>query len=218
MVTTIAKPVPHDNPEKTPQSVVKLRAAPSIDRQSCSPSDSPKPEELYQHTSDPKERQRIKTKVVVAYRPMVAGQARRMAPPRHWEEAEQAGMVGLLVALDRYDDPTPDRGAKSFWGFAVLYVRDEIQQWMDRGVRWEKTKLSKARQQARAARGDAPAQVQPFDETSHAPPELLSTEELAAQAESLRRHAEFAKAIPVDSRGPVSTYLVERITALLGGR
>src|SRR5262249_8142575 len=45
---------------------------------------------------------------------------------------EQTGMLGLLVALDRFD---PER-SPVFWACAAEWVRHEIQEWLGNGVFW----------------------------------------------------------------------------------
>jgi hypothetical protein len=60
--------------------------------------------------------------------------------PTHHAEACQAGVVGLLIALERYRPELVgvDRGA-AFWNFARPYVRNEIRAWQDVGVYWRKS-------------------------------------------------------------------------------
>lgn len=91
------------------------------------------PEQLYQSTSCPVERRRIQEEVIESCRGRVSALVRRMVSQReHWREAEQVGAVGVIVALGRYDANRND----SFWGFAHLIVRDEIEMWMGRAIYW----------------------------------------------------------------------------------
>lgn len=91
-----------------------------------------KPEQRYKKATDPKERRRLATAVVLAYRPHVARLVRKTVPAKHWREAEQVGEIGLLVALEKFD---PERGAP-FWALAKQWVRHEIQKWLYVGVYW----------------------------------------------------------------------------------
>ena len=91
----------------------------------------------YRTTTDPVARRQIQAAVVKAYRSRVRSYVRRRMAPRHWEEAEQVGSIGVLVALEKFESGRMgvDRGA-AFWRFAFLYVRHEIQRWVSSGVHW----------------------------------------------------------------------------------
>src|SRR5580693_1631945 len=96
------------------------------------------PEDQYKQAASQAERTRLQTAVLMAYRTHVAGFVRRFVHnPAHRPEAEQVGLLGLLVALEKYDPSLlgADRGAR-FWSFATLHVRYEVQRWMDVGVHW----------------------------------------------------------------------------------
>lgn len=94
------------------------------------------------------ERRQIQADVVQRYRYRVFRVVRRQVPwPAHWEEAEQEGTIGLLIALKKFD---PDRGVP-FGAFADPWIRNEIQRWIDVGVYWRKSPnrgKSEARQRA----------------------------------------------------------------------
>ena len=100
------------------------------------------PEQGYKENVSPTERKRIRAAVVEAYRPQVAALVRKLVPTHHGEEGLQVGLIGVLVALEKYDAPRctkvgGDRGA-AFWNFARTYVRDEIRTWLGVGVYWRK--------------------------------------------------------------------------------
>src|SRR6202012_1452190 len=69
---------------------------------------------------------RDREELVRWFAPMVAGVARvyRRSAAVNREELTQEGVVGLLRALERYD---PERGVP-FWGYAVWWVRQAMQQ------------------------------------------------------------------------------------------
>jgi RNA polymerase primary sigma factor len=69
---------------------------------------------------------RARAQLVEAFLPAVAGVARVYRGRGQIERAElmQEGVVGLLRALERYE---PERGVP-FWGFAVWWVRQAMQQ------------------------------------------------------------------------------------------
>lgn len=97
-----------------------------------------KPELIYAATTDRAERRRLEEAVLIAYRPQVARFVRRRVHEKHWQEAEQVGLIGLLVALQKYD-PIPRPGFEEptpFWFFAMAWVRKELQRWVSLGVYW----------------------------------------------------------------------------------
>lgn len=128
------------------------------------PTTSPHPEDYYR-TSDKTERRRIQLVIVTEHRDRVAALVRRGVPKRLRAEACQVGALGLLVALEKYDPERsgPDRGKKSFWGFAFPYVREEIRVWLDHAAGWQNTKMSKAKRAEMEARGTAPKPVASMD-------------------------------------------------------
>src|ERR1700743_2151955 len=69
---------------------------------------------------------RDREELVKWFAPMIAGVARayRRSTAVDREELMQEGVVGLLRALERYD---PERGVP-FWGYAVWWVRQAMQQ------------------------------------------------------------------------------------------
>lgn len=108
-------------------------------------------EKLYLKTSDPAERRRFRAEVVLAHQDRLDRLVRRMVPaPQHRAEAKQAGAIGILLALEKYD---PDRGV-AFWTFAYWFVREEIRTWMGKGFYWAQMPnrgKSEARQKSRDA-------------------------------------------------------------------
>lgn len=166
---------------------------------------TPKPESLYRDTTDPRERRRIQAAVIANYRNHVRTCVRKAVPAEHYEEAEQVGALGLLVALEQYDPKLigPDRGA-AFWWFARLIVQNEIQRWMDVGIYWRKAP-NRGKGEARQATRDA-AQVHRTVASMDAPlpggenatlhdltPDTSpSVEDLTADAESCTRLRAFA--------------------------
>ena len=201
------------------------------------------PEQSYKTETNPTERRRIQAAVIEAHRPHVAALVRRLVPAEHREEGQQVGALGVLVALEKYDDGIagPDRGKKCFWGFAYLYVRDELQRWIDVGVNWRKTPnrgksaARKANRQAASihrqpARLDAPL---PGDDggtlqdlLQHVSP---TVEELFSVAETLALLLSFARTLSAkdrkilfseNSQCMISRHylsLVERATAFMQG-
>jgi len=71
--------------------------------------------------------------VVEAYRPRVRALVRRMAPAEHRSEGEQVGLIGVCVALERFDAA---RAQDGFWPFAMRFARGELEMWLGRGVYW----------------------------------------------------------------------------------
>jgi len=78
------------------------------------------------------ERRHLQASVVAANRENVAALVRRTVAPRHREEAEQVGAIGILVALEKHDPS----GRVPFRRLALQHARGEIQAWMDHGVFW----------------------------------------------------------------------------------
>lgn len=126
--------------------------------------DTTKPEDLYRSTSDKATRRQLQAAVVAEYRGRIEALARRALPVQHVEEATQAGCIGLLLALEKYDRTVvgEDRGG-AFWNFARAHVLNEVQQWADVGVYWRPRKrnnrgdVEAARAQRRVASLDVPA-------------------------------------------------------------
>src|SRR5450432_1829387 len=90
---------------------------------------------LYRATTDKATRRRLQASVVAAYRPSVASLARKLAPAAHVEEATQAGCIGLLLALERFD---PEVNAHPFRRLAMSTARREIRSYVDSGLYWRK--------------------------------------------------------------------------------
>lgn len=98
-----------------------------------------KPEALYRN-ANAAERERLATQVVLEHKESIEAYVRKVVPPNSREDAKQSALEGLLIALEKYDESIagPDRGKKSFWGYALPYVRNEVQKWMSVGVYWRK--------------------------------------------------------------------------------
>lgn len=200
------------------------------------------PETLYR-TAGAAERRRIQTEIVVSHHDRVRSLVRRYVPAGHREEGEQVAALGLLVALEKYDDAVsgPDRGKKSFWGFAFPYVRDELRAWLDVSVWWCKA-ANRGKSAKRRARADEIkklrkiASLDKIEPHTEAPlidriqlPESDSVEDLAGEVESLRLLRAFCETLSADearillsehvqvqgSRHHLS--LVERATAFVRG-
>ncbi len=135
---------------------------------------SPSNYENYRTASET-ERKRIRAAVVVECREKVGAFVRRILPREHHEEAIQCGIIGLLVALDKYDDAIagPDLGKKSFWGYAFPFVQNEISNWVDRGIHWRprarnaRNSTAEAKAQRRQLSMDAVQEVLGTDMTLH---------------------------------------------------
>lgn len=200
-----------------------------------------KPEILYARTTDLATRRRLQAAVVVAYRSHVESLARKLLRPQHIEEATQAGCIGLLLALEKYDDQIagPDRGKKSFWAFVFPYVRDEIRTWADAGVYWRKSPNRGRSTERVAARAEAETmrQVKSLDYVmadgiavvDTFPDDAPTPEDIAEVSEARARLAQFSDTLStrdreilfsensqrVRSRHHLS--LVERATAFVAG-
>ena len=70
---------------------------------------------------------------VAAFRPAVARLVSRMAPPEHRAEAEQVGLIGVLVALGKHSPID-----LNFEDVAIATARDEIRAWLNAGTVWRK--------------------------------------------------------------------------------
>jgi hypothetical protein len=191
-------------------------------------------------------KRRIQAETISTYRAKVEALAKRMVPgPPHVEEATQAGLIGLLIALEKYDParvaPATTAHSSPFWFFARAYVRNEIQQWISIGVFWRKdgnrgkNEAAKRQRAAIAATkvfsADAPkavGDVESWIDAFH-DADQLSTEELCADAESARRLQVFAatlskadaeKLLTEHGRSKESVHylsLVERASAFVRG-
>lgn len=139
----------------------------------------PLPENLYCKAETEAERLRLRTAVFAAYGGHVRAAARRLVPDRrHAEDAYQEGLVGLLVALGRFD---PGRGVP-FWAYAALYVRNQIQDWQGRGQhdckaanRGKAEKYEGRREVVKARRQYQPLDFEPVD--GETPERLVSVKE-----------------------------------------
>jgi hypothetical protein len=90
------------------------------------------PVETYRALTTLDERQRFETCVILVYRPLIQRLMRRLAVSHeHWDESEQIGAMGLIVALVKFD---PERVCTdidaAFSFFAARYIRDEIRTWL----------------------------------------------------------------------------------------
>lgn len=173
-----------------------------------------RPEELYAATADKAERRRLQASVVVAYRAHVDSVARKLLPPQHLEEATQAGCIGLLLALEKYDRDAafagaarPDTGA-AFWNYAKRFVLDEIRDWRDRGVYW-RPRTRKVRPGADEATAHAQRQVGSLDEQRYDLPEPVietiacdeaTPEDVAGDREASRLLGQFTDTLSDEDR------------------
>jgi DNA-directed RNA polymerase specialized sigma subunit len=89
-----------------------------------------KPEAIYRAATDAVTRRHLAKAVVEAYRARLADAVRKSVPAQHVKDATQAGLIGVLRALEAYEPAT----AGEFWPFALRYVRDELQGWADHAV------------------------------------------------------------------------------------
>lgn len=161
------------------------------------------PEALYK-TADKAERRRIQTELVSRHRHKLHLFVRSLVPAQHFDEGAQVGALGLLLALEKYDDAKsgPDRGKKDFFAFAKPYIRDEVRVWMDKGVRWRNTKVNKERKAAQAAKGtDGGVHHDSLDAASAAGAEFKAEaptpDELASELEALKRLRAFVASLTV---------------------
>lgn len=98
-----------------------------------------KPEFLYCLTTDPATRRRLEAAVIAENRGKVEAMVRKLVPVvERREEAVNAGLLGLLIALWKFEPARlggaeEDQGA-AFWFFASNTVRDEIQKFLDHEV------------------------------------------------------------------------------------
>lgn len=121
-----------------------------------------KPELVYASTFDRAERRRLQAETITKFRANIVAVVRRLVPAEHVEEGTQAGLIGLLQALEKFDPGQttgPLRSAEGrFWHYAFPVIRNEIQQWADRGVWWRKAANRGKSEQRQAARQAAKAQ------------------------------------------------------------
>jgi DNA-directed RNA polymerase specialized sigma subunit len=143
------------------------------------------PEDLYP-TVHPAAKQRFRIEVVAKYAPLAAAYVRRYFAPEHRAEAEQVAAIGILVALEKWDPTRPRVNEDAFWGFATLYVRDELRKWADVGIRWRKSAKSKKRPH------EAPAIVPLEGDEPAAGPDV---EALTAEVEIARKLRKFAETL-----------------------
>jgi DNA-directed RNA polymerase specialized sigma subunit len=149
--------------------------------------------------ASPLKRRQIQTEVVSTYRPHVARMVRGTVAPRHREEAEQVGLIGLLVGLERFDPERatgPDVGA-AFWTFARGHVKDEIQKWMDHGVYWRPRRARKTVDEEVMKAHRRHVYV---DDIGQLAAEILDVETQVANAEGLRLVGEFLRTLSDDER------------------
>lgn len=186
-------------------------------------------ETTYRGTVDHVARRRIQSEVVTEYRNRVASYVRRRLAPRHWQEAEQVGLIGLLVALEKFD---ASRGI-AFWFFAVTYVRDELNAWMGHGVFWRPRSHDMKRDSKNPLRAVVSLHNELDTETVAA--DAPTVEDLVATAEGLSRLSEFVRTLSREdasllvngvgfgrgransSRAAGHKSLVERATAFVRG-
>lgn len=170
-----------------------------------------RPEETYRTTTDRNERRRIQAEVLAANREHVVWFVRKTVAPQHRAEAVQVGLLGVLIALEKYDregafakrgeTPREDRGA-AFWFFASKYVHKEIQKWMDVAVYWRKTPNQGKSPARRVAFEAAKAQRKhdPLEEPGEVLADAPTVEELVADAESKALLHAFAAGLSTEDR------------------
>lgn len=154
-----------------------------------------KPEDLYGKTADESEKARLRIAVVEAYGGHVAKIVSGLVTDRkHHQDAQQAGIEGLLIALERYEPPSVNTGG-AFWAFANFRVRYAIQSYLDVGVYWRKDgkgnqslpNRARAREEIRRTRQFAflPDRTQGLLEDANPNPEeaVAAAEELALLTE-----------------------------------
>lgn len=163
---------------------------------------SASPENLYSKSTDATERSRIKAEVVSSYLPRVTGMSRAiLSTPQHWGDLEQAGVVGLLAALEAYE---PGQGA--FWTFAWRHVRDEMRSWIETGVYSRRQGNRGASEQRRANRARiATISIHVTYEDDHAD-QSPTPEELVEAKELLDRLEGFVSRLDVSEQ---ATFLVD---------
>lgn len=115
---------------------------------------SSRPEDAFKQTTDRTERRRLRACVVADYRSRVTSIVRSVLPREHWDEGLQVGLLGLLVALEKFD---PSAG-RDFWYCASTAVRDEIRAWRDRALNWRKD-TNRGRSPTRVAARERAQQV-----------------------------------------------------------
>jgi DNA-directed RNA polymerase specialized sigma subunit len=94
----------------------------------------------YKNAKDLAERRRIQAAVIEANRARVRAFVRRFVPRKQdWADGEQEGLLGVLLALEKWDPTRPRYSDNAFWGFAYLYVRQQIRTWLDQGYYWRKS-------------------------------------------------------------------------------
>jgi DNA-directed RNA polymerase specialized sigma subunit len=82
------------------------------------------PVEAHGAATDKPTRRRMQREIVCIYRGRVEAMARRFVPSADVEAGTQAGLVGLLLALEKYNGE-----GDSFWFYAAGRVRAEIEKW-----------------------------------------------------------------------------------------
>ena len=153
-------------------------------------------EDGYQHARTPAERRRIQGEVIARYRDRLARFVKvALWSPHLHAEAIQVGLIGLLVALEKWDPEHQehyDDGA--FFGFATMHIRNEIRKWLDHGVNWRPT--ARTRKQV-----DHPEHKQPseFCDEVHAQ-DGDDPETQAAHSEALERLRPFLAALSDEDR------------------
>lgn len=164
-------------------------------------SQTPKPEQVYSGTTDPAARRRLQAAVVAAYLPHVIAAVRKTVPPQHVEDGVQAGLLGVLLALQKLE-PAKTNEAFDFWPFALPYVRDAVQSWADHAIAWRpRARKERDATEARALH----SQPRSFDEPhtglhNFLPSPDLSPEELYAEAEASALFGKFLATLSDDDR------------------
>jgi DNA-directed RNA polymerase specialized sigma subunit len=88
----------------------------------------PSPASAYRAVvKSPIERSRIQAATLIACRSLVADIVRKTVARRDWEEGEQVGAIGVLVALEKFDPA----GRVSWRALVRRYVKQEIARWRE---------------------------------------------------------------------------------------
>lgn len=145
-------------------------------------SENANPEDLYRKATTPQEKRRIQGAVVERYKSDVAAVARSLLPncPDHWEDAKQAGLIGLLVALEQYRDGK----IHTFWPIARLRAIDEVRSYIGVGVAWHKApNRGKSPQRAKRREAGPPIEVERASDAVENQRDPHTPEDLYAEAE-----------------------------------
>jgi RNA polymerase sigma factor (sigma-70 family) len=83
----------------------------------------------YKQAADRPEKRRLRLEAVRTYTRDVRGYVRTLVPREHWDEGAHVGMIGVIVALEKYEPQSGEVDDAAFWTFARPFVCDEVQSW-----------------------------------------------------------------------------------------